>query len=219
VPLLVSVPWLPRAHGRRTAALVELVDVFPTLSALAGLPDPTIHPGDAPLDGISLLPLFSAGTGTGTGTGTETNESGKRKGRPFAISQYPRCPVNQTDPALLWQDNWCIEVSSSNFSWMGYSIRNDSWRYTAWFSWDGDALLPRIPSDPVNGSHGFYDELFASANASAVSSSSSGMDFDESDVVEVRAVYPGVARALFDVLVAAIQGSGTDVRRIATDLK
>ena len=45
------------------------------------------------------------------------------------------------------------------------------------------------------------------------------MDFDESDVVEVRAVYPGVARALFDVLVAAIQGSGTDVRRIATDLK
>ena len=105
MPLLVSVPWLPRAHGRRTAALVELVDVFPTLSALAGLPDPTIHPGDAPLDGISLLPLFS-------------NESGKRK---FAISQYPRCPVNQTDPALLWQDNWCIEVSSSNFSWMGYS--------------------------------------------------------------------------------------------------
>ena len=198
MPLLVSVPWLPRAHGRRTAALVELVDVFPTLSALAGLPDPTIHPGDAPLDGISLLPLFS-------------NESGKRK---FAISQYPRCPVNQTDPALLWQDNWCIEVSSSNFSWMGYSIRNDSWRYTAWFSWDGDALLPRIPSDPVNGSHGFYDELFASANASAVSSSSSGMDFDESDVVEVRAVYPGVACALFDVLVAAVQGSGSDVRRI-----
>ena len=132
VPLLVSVPWLPRAHGRRTAALVELVDVFPTLSALAGLPDPTIHPGDAPLDGISLLPLFSAGTGTGT----ETNESGKRKGRPFAISQYPRCPVNQTDPALLWQDNWCIEVSSSNFSWMGYSIRNVGRRCAA-------------PQDPV----------------------------------------------------------------------
>ena len=38
VPLLLCVPWLPASHGRRTAALTELIDVGPTLARLSGLP-------------------------------------------------------------------------------------------------------------------------------------------------------------------------------------
>ena len=39
VPLLVSVPWLPGgSQGARTQELAELVDVYPTVAALARLP-------------------------------------------------------------------------------------------------------------------------------------------------------------------------------------
>jgi len=30
VPLIVYVPWIPQSHGKKTAALVELVDLMPT---------------------------------------------------------------------------------------------------------------------------------------------------------------------------------------------
>jgi arylsulfatase A-like enzyme len=55
VPLIVRAPHLPHSAGRRTSALVELVDVMPTLAELAGLPPPTVNPGEAPLDGISFV--------------------------------------------------------------------------------------------------------------------------------------------------------------------
>ena len=38
VPLIIHAPWLPHSAGKRTNALVELVDLLPTLSDLVGLP-------------------------------------------------------------------------------------------------------------------------------------------------------------------------------------
>ena len=52
VPLIIRVPGA-RANGQRTAALVELVDVYPTLCELAGLPV-FEH-----LEGRSVVPLLS----------------------------------------------------------------------------------------------------------------------------------------------------------------
>ncbi|MDD9866192.1 MAG: sulfatase, partial [Verrucomicrobiales bacterium] len=66
VPLIVSAPGQP--HGK-TDALVELVDVFPTVCELAGLMLPT------GLEGASMLPLFS--------------DPG-RKWKTAVFSQYPR---------------------------------------------------------------------------------------------------------------------------------
>ena len=40
VPLIIRCPWMPASHGVKTSALVEAVDIFQTLAALAGLPDP-----------------------------------------------------------------------------------------------------------------------------------------------------------------------------------
>ena len=66
VPLIVSAPGQPH---EKTDALVELVDVFPTVCELAGLTPPT------GLEGVSLLPLFSDPV---------------RKWKAAVFSQYPR---------------------------------------------------------------------------------------------------------------------------------
>jgi len=67
-PLLLSVPGMKNA-GKHTNALVEFVDVYPTLSELAGLPLP------AHLEGLSAKPLLD-----------DPNRSWKTA----AFSQYPR---------------------------------------------------------------------------------------------------------------------------------
>lgn len=54
IPLLVRAPGLTQP-GSRSPALVETVDLFPTLVELAGLPAPQLP---QPLDGLSLLPLL-----------------------------------------------------------------------------------------------------------------------------------------------------------------
>jgi iduronate 2-sulfatase len=67
-PLLIATPG-QRAPGRRTQALVEFVDIFPTLVDLCGLPVPT------GLDGVSLRPVL---------------DDPDARVREVAISQYPR---------------------------------------------------------------------------------------------------------------------------------
>ncbi len=51
VPLIISAPGA-KGNGRTTTALAEMVDLYPTLSALAGLPVPDY------LDGTSLRPVL-----------------------------------------------------------------------------------------------------------------------------------------------------------------
>jgi len=67
-PLLLSVPGMKNA-GSRTDALVEFVDIYPTLCELAGLPLPR-H-----LEGLSFKPLL---------------DDPKRPWKSAAFSQYPR---------------------------------------------------------------------------------------------------------------------------------
>ena len=67
-PLLVSVPGM-KAAGSRTDALVEFVDIYPTLADLCGLPLPS-H-----LEGASFRPVL---------------DDPKRPWKPAAFSQYPR---------------------------------------------------------------------------------------------------------------------------------
>lgn len=52
VPFIVSVPWLKAEHGKSTEALTELIDLYPTLTDLAGLKPPKS------LQGVSLKTLL-----------------------------------------------------------------------------------------------------------------------------------------------------------------
>jgi iduronate 2-sulfatase len=78
-PLLLSVPGMKNA-GAHTDALVEFVDIYPTLSELAGLPLPK-H-----LEGLSFKPLL---------------DDPKRQWKSAAFSQYPRSAAQTGIGALM----------------------------------------------------------------------------------------------------------------------
>merc|ERR1712100_815574 len=74
-PLLMHVPWMPETFGRRTNALVEMVDVMPTTLDIMGLTETVADRED--WDGASFLPLMSS------------KQSSSWKSAAF--SQYQRC--------------------------------------------------------------------------------------------------------------------------------
>jgi len=78
-PLILSVPGMKHA-GTHTPALVEYVDVYPTLSELAGLPLP------GHLEGTSFKPLL---------------DDPNRPWKPAVFSQYPRPPAKTGGGPLM----------------------------------------------------------------------------------------------------------------------
>ena len=117
VPLLVKVPGKPRSYGKKTASLTELVDVFPTLAALAGLPPP------AGVDGTDVSALF---------------DQPDAELKPAAFHQYPACgmagEINRTRGG-------CNQTPRGQFDFMGYTVRTVDWRYTLWLPWDQQKLV------------------------------------------------------------------------------
>ena len=118
VPLIIKVPAkAATAAGKKAATFLDLVDVFPTLAALAGLPPPR------GVDGEDLSAAFDA-------------PGAALKGAAF--HQYPACGM----AALNQTRGECNNTPRAQFDFMGYSIRTAQWRYTQWLAWDGAALAP-----------------------------------------------------------------------------
>ena len=126
VPLIVADPTRPATHGKRSSALVELVDVFPTMAELAGAPL------DEAVDGRSFAAVLDQADPWNATAG----------GRAEALAEYPRCPSDEANASDYWRDNVCEFVERSRFFAMGASLRVDSWRYTEWRRWLGAALEP-----------------------------------------------------------------------------
>ncbi len=115
--MIIRAPHL--RGGVVSPRLVESLDLYPTVAALAGLPSPP------DLDGIDLSPLF-----------TDPNGAVKPS---VAFSEYPRCAPPQTP----WDDrSSCGSTPRADFNVMGLSVRVPDWRYTAWMHWNGTLLLP-----------------------------------------------------------------------------
>lgn len=108
--------------SRRSNALVELVDVFPTLADFAGLPSIPLCPETDPhaptcAEGLSFAPVI------------ESAVLGRRLGwKSAAFAQYPR-------PSLTPQTN-SDQPRTSDVKFMGYSMRTERFRYTEWLVYD-----------------------------------------------------------------------------------
>ena len=145
----------------RSDTLVELVDVFPTLLSLAGVPMPPDggRGSPFPLTGRDLAPLVASAYATkevrttkearaqdaavamnatvGRAGPTDDNDDDSEVGAGAVFSQFPRCP-RAGQPA--WQANNCDSLERHEFPIMGYSVRDAMWRLTLWQDWDGEQL-------------------------------------------------------------------------------
>jgi iduronate 2-sulfatase len=154
VPLIIAAPHKPASHGTSSAAITDLVDLYPTLVSLCGLTmsalDPALVPSKS--ESTSLAPLFNAPAPTPTLSThtvhtTHTTRpsvlpdapSSQLSNTPHSISfsQYPRCG-KCTD-----EGSSCNNAKKSTFTYMGYSSRDASYRYTLWLPWDGAKLVAR----------------------------------------------------------------------------
>uniref|UniRef100_A0A182NJQ6 Sulfatase N-terminal domain-containing protein n=1 Tax=Anopheles dirus TaxID=7168 RepID=A0A182NJQ6_9DIPT len=126
VPLAISAPELPLLNDqRRIENVVELLDLFPTLVDLAGLPPVETCDTERPYkastctEGKSLLPLLISNS--------SWHENPEKW---IAYSQYPR---PGTYPTLIPNSD---EPKLKHIKIMGYSMRTERFRYTAWLKFD-----------------------------------------------------------------------------------
>lgn len=131
VPLIIRTPWLPGSIGKKTPALAEAVDLFPTFIAVSGLGAAVQLPSTQVLQGFSLLPILENPPATGVGL------------RPYAFSQFAKGMSfsRELNKSVPW--GTCTKCNrSTDIAYMGFSIRDDRWRFTQWVAWDGPTLRP-----------------------------------------------------------------------------
>ena len=110
------------AEGFVSSAFVELVDIFPTLAELSGIPVPPLCPTDSLsvdfcTEGRSFAPLLHHAV-----------QGRDVKWKNAAFSQYPRPSVEPQEDS--------DKPRLRNINIMGYSMRTDMYRYTEWIGFD-----------------------------------------------------------------------------------
>jgi iduronate 2-sulfatase len=181
VPLLIKVPWKPAAVGQHTETVVELLDLYRTLSSLAGLPPP---PAD--VEGKDFSAVF---------------DSPQQQLFTEAYSQYSRCPGErnfpQVSPLPDWALNNCEDVPVVNITYMGYSVRTLEYRLTQWYSWDKINCVAEWDPAP------YAVELYNHTGHEDPG------DFDGWENENIAAQAPDVVRALEAKLLARFKTKGT----------
>lgn len=187
VPFAVRAPWLSASAGRRVTSVVELVDLYPTVAELAGVPLPLPRPsggaasarppqGYAGLGGRSLAALVER---------PEISSDGA------AFSQIARCwpsgaPRNASSFGAMAQ---CDGVPSSEYGFFGYSIRTAAARYTEWVPTHWDAATSRhMPQWDVAVGSEMYDHSAADDLADGWSQRGENVNLVEARPVEAQAL-------------------------------
>lgn len=117
-----------------------------------------------------------------------------------AFSQYPRKPA---DEAVPWQKNGIDHSTPEQFTYMGYSVRVEGWRYTEWRHWNQTSLSGVWGAEGLYAAE-LYDHRAEDAAAGEQDGGDTGSDYDSStaevqNVVgsgEGRGVVPELARLL-----------------------
>ena len=121
------------------------VDLFPTFLALSGLGAAAALPADQLLQGYSLEAILVDPPRTGVGV------------RPYAFSQFAKSLIHSKELGTVVPWDECDKCDKTTkvtdpeasdprhkqaIDYMGYSLREDRWRFTEWISWDTTALRP-----------------------------------------------------------------------------
>ena len=189
--------------GRRSMALVETVDIFPTLAELADVPlTKGMSDGRSFAvlldDANATVPLAAQGI-----TPREWMALGTTTGFNASFSQYARCPQN---PEMLDNDHSCDGINRRDIQVMGYTLRTAEWRYTKWLSWNGTAMAAEW-DDP--GAKVWGEELYDHRN-------DTGLDLDmpaESVNLAGKAEYAPLIRQLYAILRAKNWMSPEDIAK------
>ena len=251
VPLIVADPSRPRGHGSRSSALVELVDVLPTLAHLAGINEAAIS--GPPLSGSSLAHLLepeppeppesepperTPRTAGAVSAGDDaarrqqrqqkqqkqqqtqqTQRQGRRQRQHYAhraaaVTQFVRCPMTASRKVDFREgkssaiDHGCLR-SHRGWLWydvhelviMGYSLRTERWRYTAWLLWDTNSTNPIWRYPPLGEL--IFDHRGDAANQST---GPGGFDAFEGESLARHPATGPLRWALFLSLKALVQG-------------
>ena len=226
VPLIVRAPMYPSAMGRVTSGLAELVDLFPTISELAGAPTTgNALPGER-LDGVSLVPFFEDPEREGFPTSIDQGTRNKT----LAFSQYPHSDHGASTPATecpFFENGACratpgaeagavrggvtaeaVEAAEAAEAsapkpkakqWMGFSVRDAQWRYTTWVPFNGTRADWGAAEKARPAIHELYNHSYNPLTTTS-------MD-DVDDVAnlayalpEMAAAYFALARDFFEVI-------------------
>ena len=103
-----------------------IVQIYPTMAELAGLPKPQIDCAGC-LEGDSAAPLL------------DSPHMAWKKG---AFSQYARCSNADTTTTGYYQR--CSGQDIDTLTTMGYSVRTQDFRYTEWFPFNDTSLVAMV---------------------------------------------------------------------------
>jgi iduronate 2-sulfatase len=131
IPMIVRAPFLSAAVGRRSDALAEAVDLFRTVSQLAGIPIPTDNSEE--VQGTSLVPAMMGHAHSNNYSYSQFAKTGRSVATAFGVCMGCYPTTNEGPTA----------------NYMGYTVRSSEWRWTEWFAWDGDSGEPTWAAGPV----------------------------------------------------------------------
>lgn len=122
-PFILSVPWLPKSHGKSNGGVVEFLDIYPTLASAAGL-NFVFGSDRMKVVGRDLMPLVKVlGTSKVITSGLPEVELSIKS---YAVTEDGRCGSNSGG----YKACETVNMGPSTVNVLGITIRTKRWRYT-----------------------------------------------------------------------------------------